>query len=131
MEYIPCYSAPALYWSLLPAARLASRIILIEQNINRASTMYLVSWSGTIRLSYQTRLIIHKKTPNIMNIINPHIRNSKSTRNPVIDNIIEILEISRISKYLTHCSRQRVKDLDRNTGRQLHHIMDSPDITSN
>jgi hypothetical protein len=35
VEYIPCYSAPALHWGLLPATRLASRIILIEQNIKR------------------------------------------------------------------------------------------------
>jgi hypothetical protein len=31
--YIPRYSAPALHWGLLPASRLASRNILIEQNI--------------------------------------------------------------------------------------------------
>ncbi len=35
MEYIPCYSAPALHWGLLPATRLASRKILIEQNIKK------------------------------------------------------------------------------------------------
>jgi hypothetical protein len=33
MEYISCYSAPAVYWVLLPASRLASRKILAEQNI--------------------------------------------------------------------------------------------------
>jgi hypothetical protein len=31
VEYIPCYSAPAVHWSLLPVTRLASRKILIEQ----------------------------------------------------------------------------------------------------
>ncbi len=35
VEYIPCYSAPALHWGLLPATRLASREILIEQNIKK------------------------------------------------------------------------------------------------
>jgi hypothetical protein len=35
VEYIPCYSAPAEYWGFLPATRLASRIILIEQNIKK------------------------------------------------------------------------------------------------
>jgi hypothetical protein len=33
VEYIPCYSAQELHWGLLPATRLASREILIEQNI--------------------------------------------------------------------------------------------------
>ncbi len=33
--YIPCYSAPAVHWSLLHVTRLASRIILIEQNIKK------------------------------------------------------------------------------------------------
>jgi hypothetical protein len=35
VRYIPCYSAPAVFWGLLPATRLASRKILIEQNIKR------------------------------------------------------------------------------------------------
>jgi hypothetical protein len=35
VEYIPSYSAPAEHWGLLPATRLASRKILIEQNIKR------------------------------------------------------------------------------------------------
>jgi hypothetical protein len=35
VEYIPSYSAPAEHWGLLPATRLASRIILIEQNIKK------------------------------------------------------------------------------------------------
>jgi hypothetical protein len=35
MEYIPCYDPPAEHWGLLPATRLASRKILIEQNIKR------------------------------------------------------------------------------------------------
>jgi hypothetical protein len=37
MEYIPCYSAPAVHLGLLPATRLASRIILIEQNIKKGT----------------------------------------------------------------------------------------------
>jgi hypothetical protein len=41
VEYIPCQSAPAIHWGFLPATRLASRIIIIEQNIkkDRASTL--------------------------------------------------------------------------------------------
>ncbi len=33
MEYIFCYGAPAIHGSILPASRLVSRKILIEQNI--------------------------------------------------------------------------------------------------
>jgi hypothetical protein len=33
VEYIPCSSAPAKHWSLLPVTRLVSKKILIEQNI--------------------------------------------------------------------------------------------------
>jgi hypothetical protein len=33
VKYIPCYSAPELHWDPLPATRLASRKLLIEQNI--------------------------------------------------------------------------------------------------
>ncbi len=35
VEYIPCCTAPALHWCLLPATRLASRKILMEQNIKK------------------------------------------------------------------------------------------------
>jgi hypothetical protein len=35
VEYIPSYSAPAEHWGLLPATRLASRKILIEQYIKK------------------------------------------------------------------------------------------------
>jgi hypothetical protein len=35
VEYIPCYSAPVEHWGFIPATRLASRIILIEQNIKK------------------------------------------------------------------------------------------------
>jgi hypothetical protein len=35
LEYIPCYIGPAEHWGLLPANRLASREILIEQNIKK------------------------------------------------------------------------------------------------
>jgi hypothetical protein len=34
-SYIPCYDGPAEHWGLLPASRLASREILIEQNIKK------------------------------------------------------------------------------------------------
>jgi hypothetical protein len=35
MECIPCNSAPAVHWNLLPVTRLASRKILVEQNIKK------------------------------------------------------------------------------------------------
>jgi hypothetical protein len=35
VEYIPCYSAPAVHRGLLHATRLASRKILLEQKIKR------------------------------------------------------------------------------------------------
>ncbi len=35
LEYIPCYGGPAEHWGPLPATRLASRKILIEQNIKK------------------------------------------------------------------------------------------------
>jgi hypothetical protein len=35
LEYIPSYGAPVEHWRFLPATRLASRIILIEQNIKK------------------------------------------------------------------------------------------------
>jgi hypothetical protein len=35
VEYVPCYSARELHWCLLPATRLASRKLLIEQNIKK------------------------------------------------------------------------------------------------
>jgi hypothetical protein len=40
LEYIPCYSAPAVHLGLLPATRLASRIILIEQNIKKRAEQH-------------------------------------------------------------------------------------------
>jgi hypothetical protein len=33
VEYIPCYSASAVLYGLLPASRIASRKIHVEQNI--------------------------------------------------------------------------------------------------
>jgi hypothetical protein len=35
VEYILCYGGPAEHWGPLPATRLASRKILIEQNIKK------------------------------------------------------------------------------------------------
>jgi hypothetical protein len=35
VEYILCYGGPAEHWGPLPATRLASRIILIKQNIKK------------------------------------------------------------------------------------------------
>jgi hypothetical protein len=45
MEYIPCYGAPAEHWGLLPAIRLASREILIEQNIKKQTGQALCVFS--------------------------------------------------------------------------------------
>ncbi len=49
MEYIPCYSALAVHWDLLPATRLASRKILIEQNIKKRTGPALCVLSGLHR----------------------------------------------------------------------------------
>jgi hypothetical protein len=56
LEYIPCYSAPAVHWGLLPATRLAGRKILIEQNIKRRTGPALCVFS----LLEYTRHIVHK-----------------------------------------------------------------------
>jgi hypothetical protein len=48
VEYIPCYSAPAVRWGLLPPSRLASRKILmskISKGGQGQHSMYLASWS--------------------------------------------------------------------------------------
>jgi hypothetical protein len=46
VEYIPCYSVPAVYWGLLPVTRLARRIKLIAkyQKADRASTLCVQLW---------------------------------------------------------------------------------------
>jgi hypothetical protein len=36
MEHFACYSVLAVHWGILPVTRLASREILIEQNIKKA-----------------------------------------------------------------------------------------------
>ncbi len=53
VEYIPCCTAPAEHWCLLPASRLASRNILIEQNIKKRTGPALLCtlWSQP-RVSY-------------------------------------------------------------------------------
>ncbi len=54
-EYIPCCTAPVLHWGLLPETRLASRIILIEQNIKK--------WTGPslcVLCGVDQRLCIHR-----------------------------------------------------------------------
>jgi hypothetical protein len=42
VEYIPCYGGPAEHWGLLPATRLASRKILIEQDIKSGQGQHSV-----------------------------------------------------------------------------------------
>ncbi len=80
VEYIPCLSAPAVDWGFLPATGLASRIILIEQNIKKrtgpalwllceyAPTSRLTNqepkWSGLTRVVIQNYSILSKKTDN-------------------------------------------------------------------
>jgi hypothetical protein len=50
LEYIPCYGGPAEHWGLLPATRLASREILIEQQkVDRAITLCTL-WSSLFTL---------------------------------------------------------------------------------
>jgi hypothetical protein len=46
LEYIPCYCGPAEHWGLLPATRLASRKILIEQNIKKRTGLSLCVLCG-------------------------------------------------------------------------------------
>ncbi len=48
IEYIPCYSAPAVHWGPLSATRLASRKILIGQNIKKRTGPALGVLCGTI-----------------------------------------------------------------------------------
>jgi hypothetical protein len=58
VQYIPCYSAPAAHWSLLPVTRPASRKILSEKNISRGQgqhSMYLASWGWTLPILYRRR----------------------------------------------------------------------------
>jgi hypothetical protein len=42
VESWPCYSAPAEHWGLLPVTSIASRIILIEQNIKSGQGQHSV-----------------------------------------------------------------------------------------
>ncbi len=51
VEYIPYYSALAVHWGLLPATRLASRKIVIEQNIKGGQgqhSLYLAPWGTPV-----------------------------------------------------------------------------------
>ncbi len=49
VEYIPFYSAPAVYCGLLPVIRLASRKIVIEQNIKKQTGPALCVLCGSNR----------------------------------------------------------------------------------
>jgi hypothetical protein len=54
VEYIPCYFAPELHCGFLPATRLASRKILIEQNIKK--------WTGpALYVQYSVVSTMNKK----------------------------------------------------------------------
>jgi hypothetical protein len=52
LEYIPCLPAPALHWGPLPATRLASREILIEQNIKKRTgpSLWLLCGNEPVRI---------------------------------------------------------------------------------
>jgi hypothetical protein len=55
VEYIPCYGGPAEHWGPLPATRLASRKILIEENIKKRtgpSLCVLCGWSPLLYIVY-------------------------------------------------------------------------------
>jgi hypothetical protein len=51
VEYIPCYGGRAEHWGPLPATRLASRKILIEQNIKKPTEPALCVLCGQIFVS--------------------------------------------------------------------------------
>jgi hypothetical protein len=55
VKYIPCCTAPAVHWGLLPATRLASREILIEQNIKKrtGSALWLLCGLAGADLIFQ------------------------------------------------------------------------------
>ncbi len=62
MEYIPCYSGPAEHWGPLPATRLASRKILVEQNIKKRTGLSLCVLCGPISESMYTACSTHLRT---------------------------------------------------------------------
>ncbi len=66
VEYVPYYSAPGVRWSLLPATRLASRKILIEQNIKRRTgpAPYVFSLLGADLFPFTPTLpVVSRDTP--------------------------------------------------------------------
>ncbi len=66
VEYVPCYSAPGVRWSLLPATRLASRKMLIEQNIKRRTgpALYVFSLLGADLFPFTITLpVVSRETP--------------------------------------------------------------------
>jgi hypothetical protein len=57
VEYIPCYGGPAIPWGFLPATRLASRKILIVQNIKKLTGPALWLLCGLYCIQVQYRVI--------------------------------------------------------------------------
>ncbi len=51
VQYMPCYSAPAVHWGLLPAPWLASRETLIAQSIKKRTGPALCVCSNKLMLS--------------------------------------------------------------------------------
>jgi hypothetical protein len=54
MEHIPCCTAPAEHWGLIPTSRLANRNILIEQNIKKRTGPALCELCCTVRSAVHT-----------------------------------------------------------------------------
>jgi hypothetical protein len=64
LEYMPCYGASAEHWGPLPATRLASRKILIEQHIkNRTGPALCVLCAPPhTRAAVQAQCTVHSST---------------------------------------------------------------------
>jgi hypothetical protein len=52
VEYILCYGGPAEHWGPVPATRLASRKIFVEQNIKKRTGPALCVLCGPTRILY-------------------------------------------------------------------------------
>jgi hypothetical protein len=65
-EYIPCYSAPAVHWCLLPATRLASRKVLIEENIKKWTGAALCVLCGLLDTPQRGMFTYELSSPQII-----------------------------------------------------------------
>jgi hypothetical protein len=102
VEYIPCCTAPALHWCLLPATRLASRKILTEQKIKKRTgpALWLLCGSNLatecIKKAERTRNVlgIHKRKQNIHSI-------HRGSRNVLSISTVEDYQKVTQNKYAT------------------------------